>query len=177
MTETGSHPDHSGACVVEQPSCGCRRRRTGRRVRRGWVRKALLALLAERPMYGYEMITELAERTGGSWRPSPGSVYPTLQTLEDEGLVTAQAENGKRLFTLSERGRELPQEPETALWMAFDSPAQEDAPSDRRLQEATGQLIGALDQVLLGGTVEQRAQAVALVEGARRAVYRLLAEE
>ena len=65
----------------------------GRR-NRGDVRAALLALLSERPMHGYEMIQELDERTGGIWRPSPGSVYPTLQLLEDEGLITSEAERG-----------------------------------------------------------------------------------
>ena len=62
--------------------------------RRGDVRSAILALLAERPMHGYEIIAELSERTEGLWRPSPYSIYPTLQLLEDEGLVTAQADDG-----------------------------------------------------------------------------------
>src|SRR5215475_12080019 len=78
----------------------------GRRARRGDVRAAALALLTERPMHGYEMIQELEERTGGMWRPSPGAVYPALQLLEDQGLVTADAEAGKRLFYLTDSGRE-----------------------------------------------------------------------
>ncbi|HTW98996.1 MAG TPA: PadR family transcriptional regulator, partial [Acidimicrobiales bacterium] len=72
----------------------------GGRARRGNVRAALLALLAERPMHGYEMIQELDTRTGGAWRPSPGSIYPTLQMLEDEGLVTATEVDGRRTFTI-----------------------------------------------------------------------------
>src|SRR5262245_33583576 len=78
--------------------------RGGRRGRRGDVRTALLALLSERPMHGYEMIQQLDERTGGIWKPSPGSVYPTLQMLEDEGLVTSTQSEGRKLFTLTDEG-------------------------------------------------------------------------
>src|SRR5882672_8468868 len=78
----------------------------GRRGRRGDVRAAILALLAERSMHGYEMIQEIGERSGGLWRPSPGSVYPTLQLLADEGLVTSSEGSGsKRLFELTDEGR------------------------------------------------------------------------
>src|SRR4249919_1945395 len=83
-----------------------RRGGPGRRARRGDVRVAALALLSERPMHGYEMIQELEERTDGVWRPSPGAVYPALQLLEDQGFVTADAEAGKRLFSLTDTGRE-----------------------------------------------------------------------
>jgi DNA-binding PadR family transcriptional regulator len=77
-----------------------------RRVRRGNVRAAVLALLIEQPMHGYQMIQELSRRSGGHWSPSPGSIYPTLQMLEDEGLVTSRAsEDGKRLYDLTEAGR------------------------------------------------------------------------
>src|SRR6478672_5113065 len=76
------------------------------RVRRGDVRSAILALLDDRPMHGYAIITELDERTGGRWRPSAGSIYPTLQLLEDEDLVTAEEAEGKRVYSLTEAGRE-----------------------------------------------------------------------
>ena len=75
------------------------------RVRRGDVRSAILALLDDRPMHGYEMITELEERTGGRWRPSAGSIYPTLQLLEDEGLVTAEEVEGRKVYSLTEAGQ------------------------------------------------------------------------
>jgi DNA-binding PadR family transcriptional regulator len=81
------------------------------RAARGNVRAAILALLAEQkatggaPMHGYQMIQELSTRTGGAWRPSPGSVYPTLQLLEDEGLVVSDAPEGKRVFELTEAGQ------------------------------------------------------------------------
>src|SRR3954471_12060662 len=76
------------------------------RVRRGDVRSAVLALLDDRPMHGYEMITELDERTGGRWRPSAGSIYPTLQLLEDEGLVTAEEVDGRKVYSLTDSGKE-----------------------------------------------------------------------
>ena len=79
----------------------------GRRAARGDIRAAILALLAEQPMHGYQIIQELAERTGGVWRPSPGSVYPTLQQLEDEELVRETAsDSGKRVYELTDAGRE-----------------------------------------------------------------------
>src|SRR5919109_160597 len=76
------------------------------RVRRGDVRSAILALLDDRSMHGYEMITELEERTGGRWRPSAGSIYPTLQLLEDEGLVTAEEVEGRKVYSLTDAGKE-----------------------------------------------------------------------
>jgi DNA-binding PadR family transcriptional regulator len=82
------------------------RGRGGPRARRGDVRAAILALLTERPMHGYEMIQELEERTGGAWSPSAGSIYPTLQLLEDEGLIEGTESDGKRRFTLTAAGGE-----------------------------------------------------------------------
>src|SRR6266576_5108647 len=76
------------------------------RVRRGDVRSAILALLDDRSMHGYEMITELDERTGGRWRPSAGSIYPTLQLLEDEGLVAAEEVEGRKVYSLTDTGKE-----------------------------------------------------------------------
>src|SRR5690349_24836489 len=75
------------------------------RVRRGDVRSAVLALLDDRPMHGYEMIQELEERTGGRWTPSAGSIYPTLQLLEDEGHVTAEAIEGRKVYALTDAGQ------------------------------------------------------------------------
>src|SRR3954462_54518 len=76
------------------------------RVRRGDVRSAILALLDDRPMHGYERIQGLEERTGGRWTPSAGSIYPTLQLLEDEGLVTPEEVEGRKVFSLTESGKE-----------------------------------------------------------------------
>src|SRR4051794_38709203 len=75
-------------------------------VRRGDVRSAILALLDDRPMHGYEIIQELEERTGGRWTPSAGSIYPTLQLLEDEGLVTSEEVEGRKVYSLTDAGKE-----------------------------------------------------------------------
>ena len=81
---------------------GSHRGGRGARARRGDVRAAVLALLNDQPMHGYEMITEIEERSGGYWRPSAGSIYPTLQLLEDEGLIVGEESDGKRRFTLTD---------------------------------------------------------------------------
>ena len=83
-----------------------RLRHRGGRGRRANVREAILTLLAERPMHGYEMIQEIEQRSRGAWRPSPVSVYPTLQLLEDEGLIVAEpAEGGRKRYSLTDNGR------------------------------------------------------------------------
>src|SRR5262245_59971951 len=102
------------------------RGRGGRgRGKRGDVRAAILKLLAERPMHGYEMIQEIAERSHNLWRPSPGSVYPTLQLLVDEGLIVprkpevppaTESEGGKKLFELTDDGRAAAEKIETPPW-------------------------------------------------------------
>src|ERR1700760_4080789 len=103
------NPRHAGIHRHEEfaRSRGLRhgRGRGGPRARRGDVRAAVLALLAERPMHGYEMIKEIEERTDGAWVPSAGSIYPTLQLLEDEGLIRGKDSDGKRRFTLTDTGR------------------------------------------------------------------------
>src|ERR1700751_1472740 len=89
---------------------GPRRDRGGPRARRGDVRAAVLALLADRPMHGYEMIKEIEERSEGAWPPSAGSIYPMLQLLEDEGLIRGEDSDGKRLFPLTDEGRKEQEE-------------------------------------------------------------------
>ncbi|MFD0902810.1 PadR family transcriptional regulator [Actinomadura sediminis] len=153
---------------------GGRGGRGGRRTRRGNVRAALLALLAERPMHGYEMIQELDERTGGVWRPSPGSVYPTLQMLEDEGLVTSREDGGKRLFELTDTGRAEAAEQTTAPWEEVTDAAGENV---LRGREAVGQLMGALQQVMAVGSETQKARALDVVNDARRRIYGILADD
>src|SRR5262245_59324577 len=82
------------------------RRRGGGRMRRGDIRTALLAALSEGPGHGYDIMQALEEKSGGAWRPSPGSVYPTLQLLEDEGLVRSFERDGKRIYEITDAGRE-----------------------------------------------------------------------
>ena len=79
-------------------------KRVAPRMGRGDVRAAVLALLAEQPMHGYQIIREIEERSGGSWKPSPGSVYPTLQLLADEGLISAEESNGRKIYSLTDGG-------------------------------------------------------------------------
>jgi DNA-binding PadR family transcriptional regulator len=146
----------------------------GRRTKRGNVRAALLALLAERPMHGYEVIQELDERTGGVWRPSPGSVYPTLQMLEDEGRVTSEEEGGKRLFKLTDEGREEVARQTTPPWDEVTEAAGENV---LRGREAVGQLMGALHQVMAVGSDAQKARALEVVNDARRRLYGILADD
>ncbi len=82
----------------------------GRKARRGDIRTAALLLLAEEPRNGYQIMQEVEERSGGVWRPSPGSVYPALQQLEDEGLIRTEEHDGSKLFALTDAGRKLVEE-------------------------------------------------------------------
>ena len=123
------------------------RRGGGRRGKRGDVRAAILALLTDRPMHGYEMIQEIAERSGGLWRPSPGSVYPTLQLLVDEGLIVGtESEGSKRLFELTDDGRAAAEKIETPPWDEITEGAD---PGQVNLRTAVGQLMGAVAQSAL----------------------------
>ena len=145
----------------------------GRRAGRGDIRAAILALLAEQPMHGYQIIQELAERTGGVWRPSPGSVYPTLQQLEDEELVRESAsESGKRVYELTDAGREQAAAA-PAPWSAV---AEESDDQLVALHDLAHQVIAATRQVARAGTTAQLEAAQAVLRDARRSLYRLLAE-
>jgi DNA-binding PadR family transcriptional regulator len=138
------------------------------------VRAALLALLLERPMHGYEMISELDSRTGGVWRPSPGSVYPTLQMLEDEGLIVSEESEGRKRFSLTETGRtEAQAATEPPPWAEFTDDA---FASWHDLKDATFGAMNALRQVMMSGTDEQRQRAVEVIAEAKRKLYAILAE-
>ncbi|MGF1427323.1 PadR family transcriptional regulator [Kitasatospora sp. LaBMicrA B282] len=154
---------------------GRMRGRHGGRARRGDVRASLLALLKERPMHGYEMITEIGERTGGAWRPSPGSVYPTLQLLEEEGLIVAQETGGKRLFTLTETGRAEAESGSTEPWQAAGSGVDWEAVQE--VGQALASVDHAIRQVMATGTEEQRTKGLAVLVEARKKLYLILAEE
>ena len=146
------------------------------RSRRPNVRAALLALLTERPMHGYEMIQELEQRTGGMWRPSPGSVYPTLQMLEDEGLIASTTDGGRKSFALTEAGRpEATEAAEQAPWSAFEQSGTFTSWQDVR--EAAMGTMNALRQVLRNGTDDQRNRAAEVLDETRRKLYAILAEE
>jgi DNA-binding PadR family transcriptional regulator len=149
--------------------------RHGGRARRGDVRASLLALLKDRPMHGYEMIREIAERSGGSWRPSPGSVYPTLQLMEEEGLISSEETGGKRLFTLTETGRAEAESGPEAPWE--EAGQGEHWAVVREFGEAGRGVVDALRQVITTGTPEQRTKALAVLADARKKLYLILAEE
>jgi len=147
----------------------------GRRARRGDVRSAVLAVLADRPLHGYEVIRQLEERSGGMWSPSPGSVYPTLQMLQDEGLLTSSEQDGKRVYALTEAGRtELAERRERA---GGADPWDQQAVPDgfARLREAGFQLGTAVMQVAQAGDQAQVAKAVEVITEARRKIYEILA--
>lgn len=148
----------------------------GRRARRGDVRTGLLLLLSDRPMHGYDLIRDLEERSGGAWRPSPGSIYPTLQLLEDEGLVTGEEHDGKRVYTITDAGRA---ELEERRARGGAKEPWEFGPLGEglgQLRESGFQLAAAAMQVARTGSEEQRTQAAEILAEARKKLYTLLAE-
>lgn len=150
-------------------------KRPGSRVGRGDVRAAVIALLAEQPMHGYQIIHEIEERSGGNWKPSAGSVYPTLQLLADEGLIEATESNGRKTYALTDEGRaHVASAGSAAPW----SVAEENEGSDfAALPKAGFELAQAAAQVGRTGTPEQVKQAVAELEDARRRLYAILAQD
>src|ERR1700744_5439674 len=157
------HPRHPGRGDREEffrnrgfgPGPG--RGRGGPRARRGDVRAAVLALLADRPMHGYEMIKEIEERTEGAWTPSAGSIYPTLQMLDDEGLIRGEETDGKRRFSLTDEGRSEHEEKsgDVAPWDAVRA----GFPTGHlQLRGALGQLIPAGKAIAAQGTDEEQKQ-------------------
>lgn len=146
------------------------------RMARGDVRAAVITLLAEEPMHGYQIINEIAERSGGSWKPSAGSVYPTLQLLADEGLITAEEQNGRKTYSLTGAGREEAEiaADKPAPWEAF---AARDGGHLTALPKAGMDLAGAAAQVARTGTPEQVQEAVTVLDEARRRLYAILAQD
>ncbi|OKJ61351.1 PadR family transcriptional regulator [Streptomyces sp. CB02261] len=139
------------------------------------MRASILALLKDRPMHGYEMIREIGERSDGAWKPSPGSVYPTLQLLEDEGLITSASEGGKKLFTLTDAGRSEAEEGPEAPWEEVGRGVDWEALNEVR--QAGFGLMEAFGQVWKTGTPEQRQKAVGVINEARKKLYLILADE
>jgi DNA-binding PadR family transcriptional regulator len=127
-------------------------------------------------MHGYEMIQELEARTGGVWRPSPGSVYPTLQLLEDEGLISSEAAEGRRRFTLTDAGRTEAERLATAPppWEEVTEGA---GLTRMRLRGAVAQAAEAAMQVFRSGSDAQQAKALEVLTDARRRLYAILAED
>jgi DNA-binding PadR family transcriptional regulator len=148
----------------------------GRKARRGDIRTAALLLLAEEPRNGYQIMQEVEERSDGVWRPSPGSVYPALAQLEDEGLI-AEREGERKLYELTDAGRaelERRGDDAPAPWEAMSDEVSDAAFQTRRLLP---EVAIAFTQVLRSGSDEQLAAARKVMEAAKRDLYRILAGE
>jgi DNA-binding PadR family transcriptional regulator len=149
--------------------------RVAPRMARGDVRLAILALLAEKPMHGYQIIAEIGERSGGVWKPSAGSVYPTLQLLADEGLISAEVADGRKTYSLTEAGR-----------AEADASAGRAAPWEASSRHDLG--MGALPKAGVAlaqaaaalkrtGTDQQVEEGVKVLDEARRKLYSILAQD
>lgn len=153
-------------------------RARGPRVRRGDVRAAILDVLAgaDGDLNGYQVIQQIAERTDDAWRPSPGSVYPTISQLEDEGLVEVSRESGRKVLRLTEAGRahvEENAEQIAAVWDTFAEGADEAVPNMRHI---IGQTMSAVWQVTATGTPDQQERAADVLAETRRKIYGILAD-
>ena len=150
-------------------------KRSGTRASRGEVRSAILALLAERPMHGYQIIGEIEERSRGSWKPSAGSIYPTLQLLADEGFISAEESNGRKIYSLTEAGRaEAAGADPSSLWESGGPAA---GPGFAALPKAGVELAQAASQVGRTGSPKQVQEAVRVLDEARRRLYSILAQD
>jgi len=154
--------------------------KVGSRVGRGDVRAAILSLLSEQPMHGYQIIQQIEERSGGSWKPSPGSVYPTLQLLTDEGLIDVEESSGRKTYSLTEEGRAAAADTDRP-WPSRDSASEHPSSAGSSgwhgaLPKAGANLAQAAMQVGRTGTPEQVEEAVEVIDEARRKLYAILAQ-
>ena len=158
---------------------GPRGRGRGRsRAGRGDVRAAIISLLSEQPRNGYQIIQEINERTSGLWRVSSGSVYPAIAQLEDEGLIEPTEGGGRKLFALTDTGREHAEQNADHLRRLWETGAEDARLSEfLRSRELIGQLISATRQVNEVGTAAQREEAKQVLTKARQALYKILAAD
>ena len=143
----------------------------GGMVRRGEIRPLILAVLTARPMHGYEVITELEAQSGGRWRPSAGSVYPTLQQLSDEGLVTSEEIDGRRVYTLTDEGKAAAAAGPRSPW------ADARRGHDNDIRHLGRQVAEAAMQVQRVGTTEAAVAAQVILTDTRAKLYGLLASD
>ena len=149
----------------------------GPRARRGDVRAALLVLLAEEPRNGYQLMQEIEHRSGGVWRPSPGSVYPALQQLEDEGLVQVAPGEGRKAYALTDEGRAHVEARSDELGAPWDAVKGDMGEGAWELMGAMRTIGMALWQLTHSGTEAQQQQAREVLDETRRSLYRILAED
>ncbi len=155
--------------------------RRGRRIRRGDVRAAILLLVEEAPRNGYQIMQELESRSGGVWRPSPGSVYPALQLLADEGLIRSETREGStdggNVFELTDAGRSHVEEHRERFGSPWEQAGAGVPEGMRELGGLLGQVAVAVRQVMHAGTEAQVAAASQLLAETRRSLYRVLADD
>lgn len=149
--------------------------RRGRRRPRGDVRAAILLLLAEEPRNGYAVMQEIEERSSGAWRPSPGSVYPVLQQLEDEGLVRPEESGERRVVALTDEGRKYVEENRERLGAPWDAAAAGFSEDMLELRNLIWQVGSAVHQLVTTGDEDQQRQAREVLSSTRRDLYRILA--
>jgi DNA-binding PadR family transcriptional regulator len=145
------------------------------RKRRGDVRIAILSLLSEKPSNGYGLIKEITDRSGGTWHPSPGSVYPTLQQLVDEELIEGTGEGKRTDFQLTAGGKlwvESHADELAQVWKSTDARIEADA----GLHESIARLMGVIHQLRFAATDAQRTKAIETLDETRRALYAILAD-
>lgn len=151
-------------------------RKVGARMGRGDVRSAILSVLAKEPMHGYQIIHEIEERSGGTWKPSPGSVYPTLQLLADEGLIEATESNGRKTYALTDAGKKEA-EANAEQSTPWEAQAGRDGGRHSALPKAGMNLAQAVASVARAGTPDQVKQTIDALDEARRKIYGILAQE
>jgi DNA-binding PadR family transcriptional regulator len=155
---------------------GFGRRGHGGRMRRGGTQTAILALIAEQPMHGYQIIQELATRSGGAWTPGAGSVYPALEQMEAQGLITGEQLDDKRVYTITDKGREMAERHQAHHGNApWDEAAEASGPRVA-LGKSIFALMNAAQQVGRTGSDEQVGKAVELLDQVRKQIYLILAE-
>jgi DNA-binding PadR family transcriptional regulator len=180
----GIHHHHGSFFASRRGGCGPRGEFRGDRFGRNWgdeqrtprgdIKYILLALLAEQPRHGYELIKELEARYGGFWKPSPGSVYPTLQLLEEGGYLISEQVEGKRVYTITESGRKLLAE----RGDPFDEMDRENRPQQLiELKKAIADVGAAVMQVARSGDTGKVDRVGELLKRLKREIYTILAED
>jgi len=137
----------------------------------------VLLLLGEQPMHGYELIQRIAERSNGVWKPSPGSIYPALSQLEDEGFVLIEKVDGRKTARLTDAGVTYVEEHRDELGNPWDEIRASVGRPAQELRGLMNQLTGAVRQVASVGTIDQARAAGEVLTEAKRAIYRILADE